>query len=222
MRYPRRLWEMYRLEPEATLHWPALPRPGRWRAISGALATTGSLVVFFGLLHSLPILLAAGLLLIAGAWIAHRSSHNRTGRAIAVRQRVRDETGCQVIGLARHAGGIPYMKTYLRPSPPVVLGLSQTHLTVFLNDPLRTYVTIPLADVVQVFTGNPSPQEVSWDEDSLDPSPGLSEALLNVVARLGSRKTYRLVFHEFEAGTSAEFWRARIVRAGLPATGEGP
>ncbi len=218
MRDPRRLWEMYRLEPEATLHWPTMPRAGGWLAFSAALAATGSLVVFYSLLRAWPILSAAGLLLIAGAWLAHRSGQARRRRAMAMRRRVRNETGYLVLGLARHAGGIPYMKTYLHPSPPVVLGLSPTHLTVFLNNPLRIYVTIPLADVVHVFTGNAAPQESSWDEDSLDLSPGLSEDLLNVVARLGSKRTYRLVFHDFEPGVSAGFWQERIVRACEQAT----
>jgi len=71
-------------------------------------------------------------------------------------------------------------------------------------------VTIPLQDVIRVFTGPPTEAEAVWDEDNADVSLPSSDDVLSVVARLGSKKTYRLVFHKFESGMSAHDWRDRI------------
>jgi len=81
---------------------------------------------------------------------------------------------------------------------------------------LRVYVTIPFQDVIHVFTGVPAEADILWDEDNLDvelPSPAES---LSVVARLGSSKAYRLVFHDFESSMSAHDWYEQI-RARLAA-----
>lgn len=205
-----RVKEMYGQPAETTLRWPANP-PARLyqRAADGLLLGSVALAAF-AFLQSRPQLLIGSAAGVAVAFLLQRWEQRLGKQVAAEREHVCRELGCVVMGMAHQAGGIPYMKTYLRPSQPVVLGLSDTHLTVYLDDPLRVYVTIPFEDVIHVFTGLPAEADALWDEDSLDvalPSPANS---LSVVARLGSTKAYRLVFHNFETGMSATEWYEQV------------
>ncbi len=201
-----RVEEMYGQSAETTLHWPANPPERLYQRAADALLLVSVALAAFAFLQSRPHLLIGSAAGVAVAFLLQRWEQRQGKQVAAERERVCRELGCAVMGLAHQAGGIPYMKTYLRPSQPVVLGLSETHLTVYLDDPLRVYVTIPFGDVLRVFTGLPAEADVVWDEDNLDVDLSSPADTLSVVARLGSTKTYRLVFHNFEPEMSATDW----------------
>ncbi len=210
---PRRVEEMYQLASGATSRWPKLPSSRLWLIVAAMTAVGGGVSALLALVQRSSGLFFVGLLLVSAAWFVSRAIDVRCRRAITERRQALDQTGCRVMGLARHAGGISYLKTYFDPAQPVVLGLTASHFILFLNNPLRTYVMIPFPDIVDIFAGTPDSARATWDEDSVNEAFSSAAEILNIVARLGSIKTYRLVFHDFEPGTSAAFWVEQIVAA---------
>jgi len=208
-----RVREMHQLHTGAGYRWSKLPSSRPWLIVAAVTSSAGAVSALLAPLRRSPGLFFVGLLFVFVGWLVRRAINARSRRALSDRAQALGRTGCRVMGLARHAGGIPYLKTYFDPAQMVVLGLSDAHFMLFLNDPLRIYVTIPLSDIVDIFAGEPEPARETWDEDSADEAFSSTPEILNIVARLGSRKTYRLVFHDFEPGTSATFWVEQVIAA---------
>ncbi|NOZ06389.1 MAG: hypothetical protein GXP41_08585 [Chloroflexi bacterium] len=206
----KRVEEMYGQPAETTLRWPTNPPVRRYQLAADALLLGSVALAAFAFVQSRPHLLLGSATGVAMAFLLQRWEQRLGEQVAAERERICRELGCVVMGMTHQAGGIPYMKTYLRPSQPVVLGLSETHLTIYLDDPLRVYVTIPFGDVLRIFTGLPAEADAVWDEDNLDVELSSPADSLSVVARLGGTKAYRLVFHKFETGMSAHDWYERI------------
>jgi len=130
MRDESRIREMYRQEQEQTLCWPAKPRTRLWQSAADLLLLVGVVLGVLALTQLHSLFLVGSVASVVFSWLLQRWEQRLVKQVTTERYQIRQELGCVVMGSAEHAGGIPNMKTYLRSSQPVVLGLSETHLTI--------------------------------------------------------------------------------------------